>query len=214
LVQNVPWIVVTELFEKFPGTRKFIRINTKVRQQISFWISYAPFTYTSLLLTLQWRISTYRFTLALTHRVRGALSRRLKRPGREAEHSPPSTAEVKTCVELYFHSPNTPSWRGAQLKHRDNFTLPLQCLALLLLLFEVPVSIVNPLTSYLDYDLSCCSSVPSLLKIGHDRFTPFLLSSSILRNKTWIVTWSRPLLFQSTFFAMYQSFGANSGIVP
>jgi hypothetical protein len=25
-------------------------------------------------------------------------------------------------VELYFHSPNTPSWRGAQLKHRDNFT--------------------------------------------------------------------------------------------
>jgi hypothetical protein len=21
--------------------------------------------------------------------------------------------------------PNTPSWRGAQLKHRDNFTLPL-----------------------------------------------------------------------------------------
>jgi hypothetical protein len=26
-------------------------------------------------------------------------------------------------VELYIHSPNTPSWRGAQLKkHRDNFT--------------------------------------------------------------------------------------------
>jgi hypothetical protein len=24
-------------------------------------------------------------------------------------------------VELYLHSPNTPSWRGAQLKHRDNF---------------------------------------------------------------------------------------------
>jgi hypothetical protein len=26
------------------------------------------------------------------------------------------------CVEPYFHSPNTPSWRGAQLKHRNNFT--------------------------------------------------------------------------------------------
>jgi hypothetical protein len=26
------------------------------------------------------------------------------------------------CVELYLHSPNTPSWRGSQLKHRDNFT--------------------------------------------------------------------------------------------
>jgi hypothetical protein len=24
-------------------------------------------------------------------------------------------------VDLYFQSPNTPSWRGAQLKHRDNF---------------------------------------------------------------------------------------------
>jgi len=25
-------------------------------------------------------------------------------------------------VELCLHSPNAPSWRGAQLKHRDNFT--------------------------------------------------------------------------------------------
>jgi hypothetical protein len=25
-------------------------------------------------------------------------------------------------MELYLHSPNTPSWRGAQLQHRDNFT--------------------------------------------------------------------------------------------
>jgi hypothetical protein len=49
------------------------------------------------------------------------LSLGVKRPGREAEHSPPFSAEVKECVELYLHSPNTPSWRGAQLKkHRDN----------------------------------------------------------------------------------------------
>jgi hypothetical protein len=34
----------------------------------------------------------------------------------------PSSAEVKKCVELYLHSPNTPPWRGAQLKYRDNFT--------------------------------------------------------------------------------------------
>jgi len=27
-------------------------------------------------------------------------------------------------VELYLHYPNTPSWRGAPLKHRDNFNLP------------------------------------------------------------------------------------------
>jgi hypothetical protein len=46
----------------------------------------------------------------------------VKRPGREADHSPPSSAEVKECVELYLHSPNTHSWRGAQLKYRDKFT--------------------------------------------------------------------------------------------
>jgi hypothetical protein len=52
----------------------------------------------------------------------GALSLGIKRPGREADHSPPSSAEVKEWVELYLHSPNTPSWRGAHLQHRDNFT--------------------------------------------------------------------------------------------
>jgi len=30
-------------------------------------------------------------------------------------------------VELYLHSPNTPSWRGAQLKHRDTFTFTFIC---------------------------------------------------------------------------------------
>jgi hypothetical protein len=45
-----------------------------------------------------------------------------KAAGREADLSPPSSAEVKERVELYFHFPNTPLWRGAQLKHRDNFT--------------------------------------------------------------------------------------------
>jgi hypothetical protein len=25
-------------------------------------------------------------------------------------------------MELYLHYPNTPSWRGAQLKHSENFT--------------------------------------------------------------------------------------------
>jgi hypothetical protein len=35
--------------------------------------------------------------------------------GREADHSPPSSAEVEEWVELYLHSPNTPSGRGAKL---------------------------------------------------------------------------------------------------
>jgi hypothetical protein len=37
--------------------------------------------------------------------VPGALFLGVKRPGREAGHSSPSSAEVKECVELYFHSP-------------------------------------------------------------------------------------------------------------
>jgi hypothetical protein len=49
--------------------------------------------------------------------------------GREAEHSPPSSAEVKEWVEIYFRSPNTPSWRGAQLKARGQlYLLPLPLL--------------------------------------------------------------------------------------
>jgi hypothetical protein len=43
-------------------------------------------------------------------------SLRVKRSGREADQSLTSTAEVKECVDLYLHSPNTPSWRGAQFK--------------------------------------------------------------------------------------------------
>jgi hypothetical protein len=59
-------------------------------------------------------------------RVPRALSLEVKWPGREADHSPPSSAEIKECVELYLHSPNTPSWHGAQLReHRDNFTFTL-----------------------------------------------------------------------------------------
>jgi hypothetical protein len=36
--------------------------------------------------------------------VPGAVSVGVKRPGREADHSPPSSADVKECVELYLHS--------------------------------------------------------------------------------------------------------------
>jgi hypothetical protein len=58
-------------------------------------------------------------------RVRRALSAGVKRPGREADHSPPPSVEVEGGVEVYLHSPDTPSWCGAQLKHRDNFTFTL-----------------------------------------------------------------------------------------
>jgi hypothetical protein len=37
--------------------------------------------------------------------VPGALSLEVKRQGREADHLPPSSAEVKESVQLYLHSP-------------------------------------------------------------------------------------------------------------
>jgi hypothetical protein len=56
--------------------------------------------------------------------VPGALSMGVKWLGHEANHSPPSSAKVKECVELYLHSHNTPSWHGALLKKSTGKTLP------------------------------------------------------------------------------------------
>jgi hypothetical protein len=53
------------------------------------------------------------FVWHLKCRVLGALSLGIKRPGREDDHSPPSSAEVRECAELHLHSPNRFSWRGA-----------------------------------------------------------------------------------------------------
>jgi hypothetical protein len=53
-----------------------------------------------------------------------ALSLGVKQPGHEVDHSPPSDVKVKECMELYLHSPNTPSWRGAQLKKSTGTPLP------------------------------------------------------------------------------------------
>jgi hypothetical protein len=63
-------------------------------------------------------------TLPSIQWVPGALSLGVKRPEREADYSPPSSVEVKECVELYLYSPSTPSWRGAQFKQSTRTTLP------------------------------------------------------------------------------------------
>jgi hypothetical protein len=57
--------------------------------------------------------------------IPGALSLGVKRPGREVDHSPPSNAVVKKMRGAIPPFPNTPSWRGAELKHGDNFTFTL-----------------------------------------------------------------------------------------
>jgi hypothetical protein len=54
------------------------------------------------------------------HCVPGDLSLGVKGLGCEADHSPPSSAEVKECVDLHVYSPNMSSWHGAQLKQGDN----------------------------------------------------------------------------------------------
>jgi len=48
----------------------------------------------------------------LSNGYEGFFPEGVKQLGREADHSPPSSAEVEECVELYLHSPNTPSWHG------------------------------------------------------------------------------------------------------
>jgi hypothetical protein len=48
----------------------------------------------------------------------------VKRPGREADHSPQSSAEVKKSTELYFHSPYA-FMAKYSVKHRNNFTFTL-----------------------------------------------------------------------------------------
>jgi hypothetical protein len=40
--------------------------------------------------------------------VPGVISLGVKRLGHEADHSPPSSAEVKECMEVHLHSPSTP----------------------------------------------------------------------------------------------------------
>jgi hypothetical protein len=53
--------------------------------------------------------------------IPGALSLGLKRPGREADHSPPSSAEVKNAWS-YTSTPQYVFVAWCLVKHRDNFT--------------------------------------------------------------------------------------------
>jgi hypothetical protein len=58
--------------------------------------------------------------------VPGALSLAVQQPGYEADHSPPSSAEVKNAWS-YISIPRSSSMAWCLIKHRDNltFTLPM-----------------------------------------------------------------------------------------
>jgi hypothetical protein len=78
----------------------------------------------------------------------GALSLGVKQPGRKADHSPPTSTEVKECVEPYLHSPNTPSWRGASstkfLRLFLNYLKDMQFIAFRSVLFRLNFSHSRP----------------------------------------------------------------------
>jgi hypothetical protein len=75
----------------------------------------------------------------------GALSLALKRWGREADHSPPASAEIKECVELYLHYPVClMAW--SLVKRRDNFTLPLTFIITIIIIIIIIIIFVENVT--------------------------------------------------------------------
>jgi hypothetical protein len=60
--------------------------------------------------------------LGPTQWVPGDLSLGVGWPGRETDHSPPSSSEVKECVELYLHSVNMTSWCSVKAQGQPYFS--------------------------------------------------------------------------------------------
>jgi hypothetical protein len=54
-------------------------------------------------------------------KITGVISLEVKRPEREANHSPPSSVEIKNGGTVY-PLPHMSSWRGASLIKQDNLT--------------------------------------------------------------------------------------------
>jgi hypothetical protein len=69
------------------------------------WSIPGPTSPTKIFMCIWMHSSEVNSDLAPIHWVPVALSLGVKRPGRKADHSPPYSAEVKECVELYLHSP-------------------------------------------------------------------------------------------------------------
>jgi hypothetical protein len=99
-----------QIFSSEPSSQKLLICVFRVICQVSH-----PYKTTGKIIRLRWGPGIFLFTTASRPAlgpiqppiqwVAGALSLGVKRPGREADHSPPSRAEVKECVELYLHSP-------------------------------------------------------------------------------------------------------------
>jgi hypothetical protein len=130
---NEPWELVRVQWDLTVGTRyqqvtvtvRYFRMihGSRVIGCMIGWSGFDSWRGLGIFLLATESRPTLRPTKSPIPSVLGFHSLRLKRQGRETDHSPPYNAEVEECVELYLHSPNTPSWCGAQVKkHRDNFT--------------------------------------------------------------------------------------------
>jgi hypothetical protein len=73
----------------------------------------------------------------------------VKRPGRKADHSPPSRAEIKEYVKLFLHYPIRLRDVGAQLKLWDNFTFAL--IYLILSTVKLSMCVLNALVMYINH---------------------------------------------------------------
>jgi hypothetical protein len=121
-------------------------------------------------------------TQPLSQWVRGAVCLGVKRPGLEADHSISSSAEVKECVEPYHHSPNTPSWCGAQLKVSIG-TLPIKCSGQYSCLISGSYRIRTCACSCSDRILVTYSFRGSYI-INHDQIY-YNIRNMVARNKIW-----------------------------
>jgi hypothetical protein len=95
-----------------------------------------------------------------TQWIPGALSLGVKRPGREADHLPPSSAEVKECVDLYLHSPIR--LHGVMFSKKTGRTLPLP-----LPLYIHHCSVVWQL--FKSHSYNCAAPLQDITEYCHDK---------------------------------------------
>jgi hypothetical protein len=106
----------------------------------------------------------------LSHGYRGALSLGIKRPGVEADHSHPSSAEFKN-VWSYTSTPQYIFMAWCLVKHRDNFTftfLPFTFIELVELYFQVPIrhylyiGIIKIISTFYTRSVTIWTSAPNV----------------------------------------------------
>jgi hypothetical protein len=123
----------------------------------------------------QWELGIFFFTTASRtalgptqhpiQRVPGSLSLGVKRPWREADHSPPSSAEVKNALS-YTYTPQYAFMAWCLVKHRGNFSFTVTsffgCYELFLRKYAFRLNLgVQLIVSITQYHVSSCRLVLS-----------------------------------------------------